>query len=938
VANNTAALVRNSCYANKTDLRSYVDGDQIISHYAVYTFGFDNDPVSGHAGNNANRQGNKTILEEATRAGGGNKEGRDQFYDASVEGTTLQEALNSAITDILTRAASGTSVSVLSTSSRGVGSMVQAYFLPERKEGTREVAWTGYLQNIWVDPQDNLRDDSGGPAPPDYKLMLDSAGSSDGDAVMKLYFNSTTNQTEAGLFTTFADGSGGSLSACSDPPRKAFDMITTLWEAGRKLATTDPDSRTIYTSTRVIRETSSGTVDLFDRLAPGDLFTLSSLIEEQEAALNIPASGATSGDPSAFNRANIVDYIRGKDLEATHPEDFRDRRVTLDGSNKPEVWKLGDIMGSTPKVISNMPLNSYQRIYNDTTYYRYTSSSAYRERSSLALVGANDGMLHAFRVGYLKDDNLQGGIKAVFHALSSEDQDPSGTSRLGEEVWAYVPLNAFPYLKYLAHKNYGSCHMYYNDLSVKVLDVSTGGHADEPKAADGSSWETILIGGMRFGGACAGPGAEPSGPPTGTPADVGYSSYFALNITDLENPVPLWEFSDEDMGYSTSLPAIVRTGEGDTNGYWYVVFGSGSTVLAKSTTDVGRTTTGHVYFLDLRTGDLEQKIPLDHHAIVGDVLAVDNDFDFHSEKVYFGTSYRDADAGAWKGKLMSVALPNQDLGRDSWAPSSPGYTVLFEGNYPFTASPEATKDEAGTVWVYAGSGKYYSDLDEEDRSQQIFIGLKDDGGAVSYPVREGDTAPVSCDDPPSCPSGSLCDTTNCTTTGTVTATIDVCDYDKMDNTFKKKTIVTAVDSTSTAPVPETGWKTYLAQGERVISRPLAVGGLIDFLTYIPSTDACAFGGDAFLYSLGYVSGVAPEIVAIRAPGATSGTSGTVTIQKAVPLGPGAPPTGDAIIIPPQKEGREQLKKKIQVGTGVVVETENKPVISTTSKIILWLKK
>jgi hypothetical protein len=52
----------------------------------------------------------------------------------------------------------------------------------------------------------------------------------------------------------------------------------------------------------------------------------------------------------------------------------------------------------------------------------------------------------------------------------------------------------------------------------------------------------------------------------------------------------------------------------------------------------------------------------------------------------------------------------------------------------------------------------------------------------------------------------------------------------------------------------------------------------------------------------------------------------------------APPTGEAIIIPPPKEGEDGLKKKIQVATGVIIEAENKPTISVTSKISHWLKK
>jgi hypothetical protein len=79
-------------------------------------------------------------------------------------------------------------------------------------------------------------------------------------------------------------------------------------------------------------------------------------------------------------------------------------------------------------------------------------------------------------------------------------------------------------------------------------------------------------------------------------------------------------------------------------------------------------------------------------------------------------------------------------------------------------------------------------------------------------------------------------------------------------------------------------------------------------------------------------------VAIRAPGSTSGTQGAITVNKRILLGPGAPPAGEAIIIAPPKEGQDKLKKKIQIATGVIVEAENKPIISTTSKIMQWLKK
>jgi hypothetical protein len=41
----------------------------------------------------------------------------------------------------------------------------------------------------------------------------------------------------------------------------------------------------------------------------------------------------------------------------------------------------------------------------------------------------------------------------------------SGTATLGEEVWAFIPKNVLPYLKYTADSGYGGCHLYSVDLS-----------------------------------------------------------------------------------------------------------------------------------------------------------------------------------------------------------------------------------------------------------------------------------------------------------------------------------------------------------------------------------------------------------------------------------------------------------------------------------------
>ncbi|HAK61241.1 MAG TPA: hypothetical protein DCO77_12825 [Nitrospiraceae bacterium] len=850
------------------------------------------------------------------------------YYEGD-DGYELQESITEAIASILRRAASGTAVSVLTTSSRGVGSMVQAYFLPVRQDGIREVTWTGYTQNLWLDTSDNLREDGGGGSPPDYNLILDE------DRVIKLYFDSDDNETMAATFSTEADGTSdgsvdGTLNSCKPESTKSFMDTTYLWEAGNELARRAPSERDIFTSKKAIYGATTTTLD--------------ATVNPKEPVFNTAMSGtlkAALNEDGTYTANNIIGYIRGECLEtgvsgdtacgSTPDATYRDRRITVSGGDtNGNVWKLGDIINSTPKVFGNMPLLSYHMTYGDNSYTAYLRTDEFQKRSSIAFIGANDGMLHAVRVGYLKDKPdekgaMPSGVKAFFKDLFA-DEDSTPPDQLGEEVWAYIPYNAYPYLKYLADPAY--CHIYYNDLTVNLVDASLGCETDtacdeplEPKVQDAtkSSWRTILIGGMRFAGACGG-GTTPAGPPAGAPADVGFSSFYAIDITDPENPIPMWEFTDPDLGYTSSYPAIIRTGDPGVNGYWYVALGSGSQQLPKSASDVGRTSPGQIYILDMKTGARLQKIELDHNGIVGDILAIDADKNYRAEKLYFGTAYYED--STWKGKLESIAIPDQDLSI-GWTPA---VTHLFEGDQPFTASPDATKDEKLRVWVYQGSGKYLSDIDEGDTSQQLFLGIKDDPSAIAYPV----------------PIAELDDRTNTPTTGTVTETSQVCMYDSSASSFAKKSLVTSINLTSAVPLPSVkGWYLNLSTAptaERVISRPLAIGGLVDFLSYKPNNDPCAAGGDSYLYSVGYTTGVAPANVAILHPDVTDATSGEVTVAKGIRLGPGAPPAGEAIIIPPPKDESDRLKKKIQVATGVIIEAENETALSVTSRIMHWLRK
>ncbi len=911
-------------WGRTTDLRDDDDlpGSQNVYLYPVFMFGGGERTLIDAAINGGFDDLNgdsmpgpdlKEYLRDSNGDGVLSDDGSDlpQTYFEGDDGYELENSIADALTEILERAASGTAVSLLSSSNRGAGSMLNAYYQSSVQDGTRKVEWTGYAQSVWIDNKDNLREDT----VTDAKLQLHR------DNVVKMYFDQDQNEAKAAVFTTDEYGLGGTLEACGtdagvDIEYKAFNDLTPLWEAGLKLSERDPDTRNIFTSKKVISSTATTSILTND-------FTVDNVTVAAAATL-----GAALDADATYSESEIVRYIRGENLEAADSK-FRDRRLTAAGMNP---WRLGDIVNSTPKTISNFPVNSYHSFYGDLTYFNYFTSGSYggangyRNRASVAVMGANDGMVHAFRVGYLKENGLSEAEQAAkVKAKFINDSTTTSADELGEEIWGYIPFNAFPYLKYLANPEY--CHIYYNDLSLRLLDASINGNPGDVRAV--TSWKSLLLGGMRFGGSCA--TSTTPAPPAGV-TDVGYSAYYALDVTDPEDPQPLWEFSADDLGYATTYPAIVRTGNPGDNGSWYAVVGSGSKTLPKSGTDIARDSAGYLYFINLETGALVKKIGLGHNAIVGDILSVDADKDYRSEKLYFGTSYNTG--SGWHGKLMSMVLPANlaDLcgpgpvrtAAECVAATGSDLTVLFENVYPFTASPDAIKGEKNQTWVFQGSGKYYSDVDI-DTDEQIFLGMKDLSRTLDLSDLDDSATKITRGvrrEPPE----------------------EYCLYDDTEKIFKKTDVYTAVSPVRTYDPSTYGWYLKLTNGERVISRPLGIGGLVDFLTYRPqNADPCTASGETYLYAVDYRNGVAPAEVAIPLSGALdpdSDDSSRHVVKKGIRLGPGAPPTGEGIVLTPPRRGDKSglRNKKIQVGSGVIHEAQNNPIFDVNSQIIHWLEK
>ncbi|KPJ63924.1 MAG: hypothetical protein AMJ45_06680 [Syntrophobacter sp. DG_60] len=832
----------------------------------------------------------------------------DNYYEAQ-EGKELEEKITKAVYNILKRASSGTAVSTLSTSTRGSGLFCQAHFFPLFiSENNEEVSWIGNLRGFWVDSEGQIREDT----TEDKKLILDE------DKVMKYFFDESEGETKIHLYSS--DATGKVEFPCSPDETKALLDSKAIWATGKKLWE-------MSASNRVIKTSIDGS-SLTDFIT-GNASSLESYLRAYDQT----------------DAENIINYVRGIDADVCLDSDagtcnstgHRSRELTI--GTGAHIWKLGDIVYSTPRILSHFPLGAYNIRYGDTTYTEFIKEKVYDptatepiKREDYLFVGANDGMLHCFYLGKVKEkrNETNPGLRA----------EVEGTD-IGKEKWAYVPMNILPYLKYLAYPDY--CHIYYVDQRSMLIGASIGGSATGTKTKD--SWRTVLIGELRFGGSPNPPSDAPC-IKEGNVVDcstegakrVGLSSIFALDITNPESPSLLWEFSDPDLGFTTSYPAIARVGGEDTNGNWYIVLGSGPTDYDGDVPP----STGYIYVINLKTGSLEGKLTVPvgtgNTAYVGDCIAVDPDNDYTVEAIYCGTVEKQ-ETGTFTGKMLRI-LTKENTDPHYWE-----VTTLFNAGAPITASPDFALDDGGKLWCPFGTGKYFGQSDKTDPSQNYIYGIRDTCWVPNDKAYSSSCSTIAADE--------IFNATGVTVTATERDFICMCEGGEVDKegsscpsgSDKVVTEVTSLTVSGCGGYSDwegcveyinanyKGWKIALSTSspaERVISKSAVAGELALFTSFTPDTDICGFGGDSYLYSLYYKAGIPYKEPAILLDTAFK----DYQIQSHVHIGKGAPPIGEAIF---SKQVGGELKTYIQLSTGEVVEIKQKPVF-LLNKVQFWIEE
>jgi type IV pilus assembly protein PilY1 len=958
-------------HAKVNDLRPDLEGDQNIELFVVYAFG--DDPAARRLlkdssrnggfieknGNNRPDPATGTVVDvvdyttpvaddswsewwEDKRLSADGSALPDTYFEAQ-DGWKLEQELINAITKILERANSGTAVSVLATSGEGEGALYQAYFRPKSSTATEEVHWTGYLQGLWIDAFGNLREDAGVSG----KLELDA------DPIVTFFYDESSGET---LFKRRLVSGTDTYGTQSTPTTHMLTELSPLWEAGNLLATRSADSRTIYTFVDLDLEgdvDGKSTVDSdeFIYFTTGNKDKLQLHLDLAEDLSTTETDFAYLGADEGARVVNLINYIRGVDSDST-------RNRTL-GS---KVYKLGDIVHSTPTPVGR-PMDNYDLIYKDETYKEFYR--LHKDRETVVYTGANDGMLHAFLAGVFEPGASLTGDGAQF----TVDTAKYGTLQAGDEIWAYIPQNLLPHLKWLADPAYmDGTHVYYVDLKPRIFDARIyegAGDSNHPlhdlwttgmNAAKRDlrpyGWCTVLVGGMRFGGGSINVNADWNG--TGNENKTFASSYFAMDVTDPKNPILLWErnYPGLGLGFTTSFPAVLKVeersitlGTPDTvnvlGRHWYLLFGSGPTTYDGTSAQSSR-----IFLVDMASGltDLTYNpgrifthltdtngvnivgSTLPDESFMGSPVSVDLSLDYSVNVSYFGETH-ETNQGPGGGLYRLQVPTNLELANNEPIllydvnPATWVLSQMFDAQRPITAAPSAaigTADSGYSLWLYFGTGRYMSSLDKSDDTPQFLFGLKDPyyNGLLTDAQRAEilNSEPLSVSSVDASGDNLLFNATGVRiyTDGSTSIGGTTFGDLRTDQDYDERYAC--------------GWFKELESGERIINKPSLLGGILLAPSFVPNEDICAFGGSSYLHALYFETGTAfyKSVIGVEAEGDKD------RVLDKIDLGLGISSSLGIHV------GREHgARGFIQQSTGTITQIDMRPAFSVKSGFVNW---
>ncbi len=479
-----------------------------------------------------------------------------------------------------------------------------------------------------------------------------------------------------------------------------------------------------------------------------------------------------------FGKA-LVGYLRGSSVNEGSSADsynFRPRNGKL----------LADIVHSAPVYVGRPnPANYPDSIETEHSYRQWATATATEDddenfyvsqRTPMIYVGTNGGGLHGFNAD------------------------------TGEEVFVYFPKALFSDAKdaglhWLADPGY--THRYYADQTPAIGNVFING-----------DWRTVLVSGLRGGG----------------------KALFALDVTSPEalaeqgsaaNKV-LWEFTDDNLGYTFGKPTLAKL----NNGKWAAIFGNGYNNEpdgdGKARLFIVDLSDGKTIIKSIGTGigSIENGSCSDEESQCNGLSApavIDLNGDGIADRAY---------AGDLAGNLWVFDLSSK-------TPSEWSGSRLFKtkDGQPITTRPAVTRHpyQRGSAttpntMVFFGTGRYINKKDIDNTATQSFYGIWDNGNTITNGRSDLVEQVI---------------TEKTITIGEATYKVRIMSSNPVQYSEKR------------------GWYVdFETSKERTIVNPVIFGSLVLFTTTIPDQNVCGIAGGSWLMVLDSDTGGAPRFTAL----------------------------------------------------------------------------
>ena len=688
-------------------------------------------------------------------------------------------------------------------------------------------------------------------------------------------------------------GAYTSVEWTGDVMRMTLDPITGMpsgvydWQAQSKLDNKVWDTRKIYVfDSGVAKKLKEFTAANFSANSNFKRPHIDNLAQILCSTPDVCLSNADKADAAG---AKLVNYLRGdrtwEGLLTDNTKYFRKREHVL-----------GDIVNA-------------QTVYVDAPYFNYVDpgygafKASKASRKPMLYVGANDGMLHAFAaVGTAATETK---VKDAANKKVAAARDPSNSAKateastamaaataalaadldVGQEKWAYIPEKVLPNLHLLADKRYADKHRYFVDATPTIGDVCVSDCNSETNA----KWKTILVGGLGGGG----------------------RGYYALDITDPDDPKGLWEFSDTNLGYTYGQAQIGKL----ANGTWVVAMPSGYNNIAAGDGE------GRLYVV--KAGDGAQ---ITGSPIETDVGDTDDPSGLAKITMPVLSPMTNASIiGVYGGDLLGNLWRfdlNDDVGPDGLEAQL--LAILKDGagkKQPITTTPIVSLVQKKYI-VMVGTGRFLATADAAaDGITHSFYGIIDrrtTGGAASDAIYDnpgGEPRP---------PAAGL------NANGFIMQKMSevTCPAGSPANLCVSPEKVMQMDTNTIRADYNThyGWFIDLSHAAERANLDPALGlGTLVFNTNAPTSNACDLGGQSYQYWLDYKDGGAVRSVdnpgglmgklisnsLVSAPGLTQSEDGLRVNTNEPCVGPGCfkvtiPPVSDEASLTRRTAWRELI--------------------------------